>query len=51
MSDKIRTLRIVSKLIRMKEVPKSTVLIKRVLVIGCSFDDCVQSEVVRAFEG
>ena len=49
MSDKVRTLKIVSNYVRKKGAPKSTVSIKRVLVIGaCSFDDCVQSEVVRA---
>ena len=44
-------LKIVSNYVIKKEVPKSTVSIKRVLVIGLSFDHCVRSEVVRAFEG
>jgi hypothetical protein len=44
-------LKIVPKSIIGNHLPILTTLDMRVLVIGLSFDDCVQSEVVRAFEG
>ena len=50
MSDKIRTRKIVSKLVRMKEVPKSTVSIKRVIVPVVIGRSNLPSEGVRETE-